>query len=414
MAHSSALPAVVAILALSLPASADVVHLSTGGRLEGEVADLGDRLVVTLRSGKTEVDKAKVLRVEKKPVPWIEYARRRETLEWEEAGGGVSPATRRWQLARWCLEAGLRAEAIEELRAAAARDPDHEATRASLQELGLIEHQGRWLTADEKKVADGFVLHEGRWIPFEDYIARKEERQAREELRRHHLRARDLIKAWRDPGKREEAAREFAGIPPFARVRPLGDHLRDRDRDVRRFVLEQLREIKDLGMGPYFFVASLEDPAEEHRVLARSVLKELGPDEYLREYIYVLRNDGGLGRAHAAEALGEFQAGPAVAHLVHTLYTVTLEIRAQKGTVGRPIDGVAVDTVGAGTVTVETPRLGMVGIGTTVHVPAGDSLEPARLAAARALGRITGEEWGTDARAWVDWWKTEGKARYGK
>jgi len=403
----------VALLLFAAPIHADIVHLTTGGKLEGEVQDLGDRLVVKLRTGKTEIPREKVARIETKPVPWVEYAKRRQTLDVEDASVGGRSAARRYGFASWCLEQGLKQEAIDELLIGAQREPGHEPTRKRLLELGLEEYEGRWVTREEKMTAEGYVFHQGKWLPFEEYEEVAAEQTAMAAMRKHQIRAREALKDLRNPNKSEAAKAKLTEIPPNALVRPLGEALRTKDAGVRWYALEKLKEFAKLGTGPYFFQASLEDPLEEHRAFARDTLKELGGvDEYVPYYLTVLRNDQGYARAYAADALADIGDPRAVVHLVHTLYTVTLEVRAQKATVSQPIDSVAVDTVGAGVVTVETPRNSLVSVSSTVQVPAGESLELAQASAAGALARITGVSYGTDARAWVDWWKDEGKKKY--
>ncbi len=57
----------LALLALSTLAIADIVHLRSGGRIEGKVTERGDKVEVETLTGKLVLDKADVERIEKKP-----------------------------------------------------------------------------------------------------------------------------------------------------------------------------------------------------------------------------------------------------------------------------------------------------------------------------------------------------------
>src|SRR5262245_8704496 len=57
---------ILALLALSSLALGDVVHLKSGGKLEGKVTDKGDKLEIETSTGKVTVGKDEVLRIEKK------------------------------------------------------------------------------------------------------------------------------------------------------------------------------------------------------------------------------------------------------------------------------------------------------------------------------------------------------------
>jgi Flp pilus assembly protein TadD len=58
--------ALAVLLLLGLPLGADVVHLKSGGRVEGKVTDQGDKLQIQTATGTVTVSKEDVLRVEKK------------------------------------------------------------------------------------------------------------------------------------------------------------------------------------------------------------------------------------------------------------------------------------------------------------------------------------------------------------
>lgn len=98
--------ALAALAALApAPAAADIVYLDDGTTVEGEVTDLGDRIVVRKTSGiSVSYDKWRVTRIERRASAAEEYRKRKEAVGWDDARGLLG-------LARWCMKKGLRTEA---------------------------------------------------------------------------------------------------------------------------------------------------------------------------------------------------------------------------------------------------------------------------------------------------------------
>jgi tetratricopeptide (TPR) repeat protein len=93
------------VLALSASAFADIVYLTNGTKVEGEVTDLGDSIRVRRTSGITVVyPKSMVLRIERRSSDASEYRKRSGAVEPDDAKGLLG-------LARWCREKGLKTEA---------------------------------------------------------------------------------------------------------------------------------------------------------------------------------------------------------------------------------------------------------------------------------------------------------------
>jgi len=156
-------------------ASADILHLKSGGKIEGKVVGEKDGvLVVRTRFGTQRIPRADVLRIEKKATLEEEYEARASGLDPEDGAGHLA-------LARWCRENGLPGRARTHFERVVALDP---ANAEAQEALGRVQHDGRWVTPEEKaelerrreiaeKRAQGLVLYEGRWVT-------KEEREARE------------------------------------------------------------------------------------------------------------------------------------------------------------------------------------------------------------------------------------------
>ena len=84
--HAPHCSAMAVLLICCTCAHGDTVYLKNGGKLEGTVKELDDRLVVTHRFGKVTVSKKDVLRVHKKKTVEEEYRERDAKLKGDDAG----------------------------------------------------------------------------------------------------------------------------------------------------------------------------------------------------------------------------------------------------------------------------------------------------------------------------------------
>lgn len=162
--------AAAVIAGVAVAASADVVHLKNGGKVEGQVVSRDAKsLVVKTKVGSVTIDAADVARVEEKDTPQDELARRRKALAEKDADGRVS-------LAAWAKENGLSKERADLLKEALAIDADHAGANAA---LGRENVDGKWVSAAEKaslakekdsaaRRAKGLVQHDGRWVTPEE------------------------------------------------------------------------------------------------------------------------------------------------------------------------------------------------------------------------------------------------------
>ncbi len=163
------------ILAIALAASpllADEVHLKGGGRLSGEiVGHTEDSVTVDIGAGKMTVKLSTVVRIEEGSSPLQQYRERAANLAADDVEA--------WrELGRWAADEGLSKQSREAWSRVVAIAPDDpEANRA----LGLVEHDGRWVTEAESYGARGFVEFEGEWMKPEERQAIQEDRRTRDE-----------------------------------------------------------------------------------------------------------------------------------------------------------------------------------------------------------------------------------------
>lgn len=143
-----------ALLSLGLTASADVVLLRDGRRLEGAVSQDGDDIVVRLKLGETRVKKSDVLKIVDTLDARDEYAALAKKL----AGG---TADERYRLGVFARKKGLEPEARKAFLSVLRVDIDHPGARAA---LGYVLDKGRWITLEDRNRLRGLVKHKGKWV----------------------------------------------------------------------------------------------------------------------------------------------------------------------------------------------------------------------------------------------------------
>lgn len=116
------------LIMLAGAVSADVVHLESGGQLEGTVTDLGDSVRVEYNGGVMTVAKAAIKRIEEKAPAAEVFAARLDKL---------SDADACVKLAEWAGAKNLNDAYVQALRKALLLEPGHEEARKRLREFSL-------------------------------------------------------------------------------------------------------------------------------------------------------------------------------------------------------------------------------------------------------------------------------------
>jgi len=168
--------AALAILAAaSGTALADEVVLRNGARFEGEVRESGDSVVVIMDFGSITFRKIDVARIERGTSTLTEFDAKLAELKGEDLEG-------KYRLALWARSKELGHRARKLFEEILVRNPDHDGARAA---LGYRKYDGRWMTDDEIKIAQGYIIFRGEWIRREiaDSIQQEEARRAAESAR---------------------------------------------------------------------------------------------------------------------------------------------------------------------------------------------------------------------------------------
>ncbi|MBI4575149.1 MAG: hypothetical protein HY722_02685 [Planctomycetes bacterium] len=153
-AATLALALALALVAVT-PAPGDIVHLTGGGKVTGEILEETEAgLRVRTPAGVvTLVPWEEVARVERGETPEAIYQAKRKALRDGDAAA-------LYDLAQWCRANRLPQRYVACLEACVAAESDHAEARL---ELGYRREGGRWLTEREYHETRGDVLHEGNW-----------------------------------------------------------------------------------------------------------------------------------------------------------------------------------------------------------------------------------------------------------
>lgn len=170
---------------LAAPALADVVHLKSGGKIEGEVVRADGGVIVKLPAGEVRISDAAIARIEKKPSVLEEFKKRAAALKANDAAGHFA-------LAQWAAKRRMKDEAQVLFQQVIVLDPNHAGARAA---LGHRLVNGQWVTEEQQMQARGLIRHDGQWmtpeaaaklrtLKAELEVARERRRAAEAELQR--------------------------------------------------------------------------------------------------------------------------------------------------------------------------------------------------------------------------------------
>ena len=198
------------------PALADEVYLKGGGQLSGQiVAHTDDSVTVDIGAGKMTVKLSSVERIEEGTSPVEDFKARAAKIAPDDADG--------WrELARFAADEGLSTQARQAWSKVVAVLPeDAEANRA----LGNVQHEGRWVTAEESYRAQGYVEFEGQWMTPAEQQSIVADRQAREKADQEAMQAQIAAddKAARERDEQEAREDAHRGSYSTSDLPQLGD-----------------------------------------------------------------------------------------------------------------------------------------------------------------------------------------------
>lgn len=190
-------------------ARADEVRLASGGTVSGIVRQESDMVIVEVTAGMVSVPASQVVEIERKRHALHDYYERYGPLE------RSSDPKALYELASWAAQKGLPRFAVELSARVLKLDREHEGAHKL---LGHELREGRWMTAEESKTANGQVFFRGRWMAGaeRDRLLKDEEdaRQAaldRYEQRKREEEERRKAAASKNPGQQETLVMGIGG-----------------------------------------------------------------------------------------------------------------------------------------------------------------------------------------------------------
>ena len=204
---------------------ADEVHLTNGGTISGIVRGETDWISIEVPGGTVSIPSAQVVRVERNRHVLHDYYEKLAALKTSKDPGELH------KLAAWCKDNGLSRHSADLSKRVLAIDPAHEGAHGL---LGHEKRDGRWLSPDEARRADGQVEFRGRWVAAadRDRILREEDEARREALARYEERRR-AAEAARPPERQETLVLGIGSVgEPYHRYyrprsgRGRGGHIR--------------------------------------------------------------------------------------------------------------------------------------------------------------------------------------------
>jgi hypothetical protein len=396
-------------IAWTVPASAEVFVLRSGGRIEGLHVNREDKqateyVVRTSGGGEITISRRHVREVLPVRDAVAAYERVAPTY--------ADTVEDQMKLAEWCEQHNLYAQHKAHLGRVVELDPNHARAR---QRLGHKQHQGQWLSVKEIKERQGFVYYRGKWRTKQE-VELIEQRSLTDQKHKAWFqtlkRLRDSLDS-RDPDKVEEARVALLAInDPYA-VKAIEfyydlDNNPKRNPDPARSARIRLGYAQILGgIGtPEALAAlveySLQDTDAEVRMKSFGIVGRTKATASTNRYMLALRDKDNEVVQRAALGLRYINDRRAVGPLIEALVTEHTFELAPNGATGPGSINSTFDKSGRG-----------IG-GGTGGGGLGVNMKPQRIRkpflneeVRRALVQMTGQDFQFDKQLWRQWLGTQ-------
>jgi len=219
-------------LVAASPLGADVLHLASGGRIEGEVTEVEDGYWLENEAGRVFLERGKVVRWEKLPSAEDDYRALSRTVALDDFQGHM-------MLAAWCRRNNLHERARWHYLMAVALRPEDPVAR---QGAGYVRMGPKWVTHDEAMHLQGYAEYQGKWLPAAEALRQQLADERQDERRRVYHQAWVLVRKIARQRPDEPfvaAARELANLGPLV-LEPLDRAAADGSPRARALTLHAL------------------------------------------------------------------------------------------------------------------------------------------------------------------------------
>jgi hypothetical protein len=406
----STLLAALAVFWTAWSAQADILHLKSGGSVEGTIiAQDGERYTVRTLVGTVTVPADAVERFEKKPSVLDEYVKRsKEAADTPQA---------QVELAKWCDEHGLRAFWRKHLKRALELDPDCETARVA---LGFVRVGGIWV--DGRTVAEERPDDAEQQEPADEGGgAVRDEQKVVAAIQSQwtvQIRALKTTKLESSVGRLvEEGRKRIVEIRDPLAVLPLTRVLGGGNWACRDALVEVLSHFPQDEATMNLSVLALVDPDADIRRRALLEIQRRNDPRVVPQFRRALSTDSDALVRRAAIGLGALKAAAAVPDLIEVLTVqrekpIEVPVRAYFAQYPNVFNGSTQITLGGALpVNYQAAVIGIPAI-------AGNFLFPPTLVLTRdvtvfrsevrqALVAITGKDFGFDRAAWRRWYEEQ-------
>jgi hypothetical protein len=392
---------VAVLLAFASSAPADVFHLTTGGRIEGELlAEQEDHYEILTTLGTVRLPRDSVARVEAGPTPFAEYRQ----LQQQAADTPAAHVA----LAAWCAAHGLPRERERHLRRALEIDPEFTPARRALGQVRVGDvwinpprHAGSRRT-ETPAPQDAQTPEELAQLAAAIQLSWQRQIQAIKS---------SLLDSVLPTGPAEGRRRILEIQDPLA-IAPLVRVLGVGDLSCRLLLLDALRQFPDDAATANLAALALADPSRDVRRAAVSTLTSRRDPRVVAQFRAALETGDDALVRRAAEGLGALRAREAVPELIDALTALRhrmVEVRANtyQGNFSRAFTG-GYTQIGSLRVPVGV-HIGVAWPGPPV--PNQEVLMEVtvyRSEVLEALRKITGTDFGFDQTAWARWYEEYG------
>lgn len=387
-----------ALLLLTLAAApADEVELTSGTVVEGKVQDLGDSIRVVRSNGSATYPKSMVRKITPKKTVEEIYEERAQELKEADLDGHL-------QLARWCVGQKLTRESVLEFKKVLALDPEHGEARAA---AGFQKVGGKWLSEDDANAAKGLVKHKGKWTTPEqrDLDAAMEEQKELDRALQHEVGVQlGHLKSGVEK-TRLDAVAALAKIEDKYKVKPYLAAIVSPQREVRKFVFQELGRIKDPTALRPLVRRSLWDEDEDLRPVACRAVQDIGHPDTALLYVPFLAEESITARIRCVEAMGLFKDLRVAPALIQALEN-NIDLTRSYDKEGEQMAQLAQRTIVMGDGSSVTLPRSVRGGRNTIDVLDKNSrtkLQQEKASILSTLGLITGQSFGEDFAKWRAW-----------
>jgi len=398
----------VMIASAVLAAKGDILHLTSGGSVEGTIVEQ-DAQTYKVRTivGTVTLPADAVDHIEKKPSILDEYVKLREAA-------ADTPAAQ-VELAKWCEEHGLKAAWRTHLKRAIELDPDCEAARVA---LGFVRVAGMWV--DGRTVAERSENVQEKKKPGDrDSVESDDEKvvaaiQAQWTVQIRAIK-RNLLEASVDRLQQRGRERIVAIRDPLA-ILPLARLLSNGNWACRDALVEVLSRFPQDEATMNLAVLALVDHDESIRKRALAELQRRNDPRVIPQFRQALASDNDPLIRRAAFGLKVLEAMSAVPDLIDVLKAqrrklVEVSTRSYFYDFPAVFDSPTVVTLGELSQIRHRPMLGIESIGLG-HVSVQREYQMRDVTVYRtevreALRKITGADFGFDEAAWRRWYQEQ-------